>query len=80
MFVFSSLRLLVPSDAQSSASLCTGAESNLGDIVLGEVEKDSFIALPGKGGHSGLLPSKTMCPNQEDVMRCFIAIVQGWGC
>ena len=37
-------------------ALCTGAELNLGDRVLGEVEKNSFIALPGKGGHSRLLP------------------------
>ena len=29
--------------------LCTGAEMNLGDKVWGEVEKNSFIALPGKG-------------------------------
>ena len=42
--------------------LCTGAELNLGDRVLGEVEKKSFIALPGKGGHSRILPLKTMCP------------------
>ena len=34
--------------------LCTGAELNL--RVLGEVEENSFIALPGKEGHSGLLP------------------------
>ena len=33
-------------------SPCTGAGSNLGDRVLGEVEKESFIALPGRGGHS----------------------------
>ena len=39
--------------------LCTGARSNLGDGVLGEVEKNSFIALPGKGGHSGLVPLDT---------------------
>ena len=39
------------------------AKSNLGDRVLGEVEKNSSIALPGKGGHTGLLPSKTICPN-----------------
>ena len=45
-------------DAESSSSLYTGAEVNLGDSVLGEVEKDSFITLPGKGGHSGLLPQK----------------------
>ena len=31
--------------------------------VLGEVEKDSFIALPGKGGHTRFLSQKTMCPN-----------------
>ena len=43
--------------------LCTSAESNLGDRILGEGEKNSFIALPGKGGHSGLVPLKTVCPN-----------------
>ena len=31
--------------------------------TLGEVEKNSFIVLPGKRGHSGLQPPKTMCPN-----------------
>ena len=35
---------------------CTGAESNLGDRVLGEIERKSFTALPGKGGHSRLVP------------------------
>ena len=45
-------------DAENSTSLYTGGEANLGDRVLGEVEKDSFITLPGKGGHSGLLPQK----------------------
>ena len=29
---------------------------------LGEVEKNSFIALPGKGGHSRLVPSKLCVP------------------
>ena len=43
--------------------LCTSAESDLGDRVLGEIEKNSFLALPGKGGHSRLLPSKTVRPN-----------------
>ena len=43
--------------------LCTGAESNRGHRVLGEVEKNNFIALPGKGGHSGLVTLKTVCPN-----------------
>ena len=37
-------------------SLCTSAESNLRNRVLGEIEKQSFIALSGKGGHSRPLP------------------------
>ena len=49
-------------DAESSASLYTSAESNLGDIVLGELEKSSFIALPGRGEHSRLMPSKPSVP------------------
>ena len=42
--------------------LCTSAKWNLGNRVLGKVEKNSFIALPGKGGHSRLMPQK-LCPN-----------------
>ena len=38
--------------------LCTSAKSNLKDRVLCEVEKNRFITLPGKGGHSGCLLSK----------------------
>ena len=37
--------------------------NQISDRVLGEVEKDSFVVLPGKRGHSRLLPSKTVCPN-----------------
>ena len=37
-------------------------KSNLGDRVLGEVEKNSFIVLPGKGDHSRLMPSKLCGP------------------
>ena len=36
----------------SDGPLQTGAESNVGDRVWGEVEKSSFIALPGKGDHN----------------------------
>ena len=43
--------------------LCTSAKANLRDRVLGEVEKNGFIALPGKGGQSGLMSRKTVCPN-----------------
>ena len=39
-------------------SLCPGTELNLGDGVLGEVEKNSSIALPGKERYSGLRSSK----------------------
>ena len=38
--------------------MCTGAELNLRDRVLGNVGKNSFIALPGKGRQIGLLPLK----------------------
>ena len=63
--------------------LYTGASLNLRDRVLSEVEKNGFIALPGK--HSRLMPSK-MCvpkkkksvPTQEDLGSA-IAVVQGWG-
>ena len=43
--------------------LCTGAKSNLRDRVLGEVEKNNFIVLSGKEGHSGLVPLKS-CVSQ----------------
>ena len=49
-------------DAKNLA-LCTGTESNLGNSVLGEVGKNSFIALSGKGGYSGLLPLRN-CASQ----------------
>ena len=40
--------------------LYISSKNNLGDKVLGEVEKDSFNALPGKGGCSGRRPAKSM--------------------
>ena len=53
-----SLVLMMP----KSQPLCLGVELNLRDRVLGEVEKNSFIALPGRGGHSWLIPSKWCVP------------------
>ena len=44
-----------------------------------EVENNSFIALPGEGGQSGLLPQKLCVLTGEDLVS-FIAMVQGWGC
>ena len=43
---------------------------NLEDRVLSEVEENSFIALPGKGGHSGLMPSKLGVSNLGAVVAC----------
>ena len=43
---------------------------------MGEVEKDSFIALSGKGGHRGASVLKPVCPSLEKVMRNLIVIVQ----
>ena len=43
--------------------LCAVVLDRILETVLGEVEKNSFIALPGKGGHSRLMPLKTVCPN-----------------
>ena len=37
------------------------------ETVLGEVEMDSFITLPGKGGHSGFLPQKSVCSHLEKI-------------
>ena len=46
----------------------------------GEVEKNSLIALPGKGRHGGLVPSKVMCPNPGGLLRSFVAAAQGQVC
>lgn len=46
--------------------LCTRARLNPGNRALGKVEKNSLIALPGRGGHSRLLPTKTLCPNPAE--------------
>lgn len=62
-------------DAKNSTSV---HESNLRDRVLGEVEKKSFIPLPGKGEHSRLQPWKLCVPSWKDLERSFTAMVQGW--
>ena len=41
-------------------SLCTLVLNWILETGLGEVRKNSFIALPGKQGHSRLVPSKTV--------------------
>ena len=54
---------LSSSDAKSLASCDgAGAGSNLGSRVLGEVET-RHPWVPGKGGHSRIVPSKAVCLN-----------------
>ena len=60
--------------------LGTSAESNFRDRILVEVEKNSSISVPGKGGHRNCYPQKLCVPTQEDMVRSFITIVQEWGC
>ena len=43
--------------------LYISSKNNLGDRGLGEVEKNSFIALPGKGGTQWAKALKKLCPN-----------------
>ena len=45
--------------------LCILVPREILETVLGEVEKESFIALPGKGGHSGLMLSEPRVPIWE---------------
>ena len=52
--------------------LCIPVLNQTLETVLSEVEKDSFITLPDKGGHSGILPQKTMCLNLERIVRSFM--------
>ena len=59
--------------------LYTGTKLNLGDRVLDEVGKNSFIALPGKGEHSRLHALKNCVPTWEDLMRKLLAMVQEQG-
>ena len=44
--------------SEKTQPLCSDARLNFKDRVLCDVEKNRFIALAGKGGHSGLMPSK----------------------
>ena len=65
--------LLLP--LTKSWPLWINTKSNFGSRVLGEVEKNSFIALPGKQRYRGLMPSKLCIPTWEDLVRSFIAMV-----
>ena len=52
---------------KSSASLYIDANSNPGNRILGEVEKNSSVTFPGKGRHTRLLPWNTTCLNSREL-------------
>ena len=51
---------------------CAPVPNQIRDRVLSEVEKNSFIALPGQ---SRFLPLKLCVPTQDSLVRSFIAMV-----
>ena len=58
-----------------SPLLYTGAESNLKDKVLDEVEEKIFINFPGKGRHWRTQALKKLCLlSQEDFVN-FISLI-----
>ena len=63
-------------DAKSLGAWHTGAESHLGDRVLGDAEKNNYC-FARQEGHSGLAPSKLCIPTREVLVRSFIAVGQG---
>ena len=44
---------------------------------MGAIEKNRFIALPGKGGHSGLLPSKSVFYSTDSRAGLLIRVCAG---
>ena len=55
-----------------------GIEFLLEEFVLfwSEAEKNSFVALRGKGGYSGTVPLKTVCPNLERIGEKFYSCLK----
>ena len=52
--------------------LCTLVPNQILQTVSGEAEKDNSIALPGKGGHSGLKPSNHVSSLGEDSEKFYM--------
>ena len=48
--------------------------------VLGEAEKNSFIACQANGDTAGSCPEKLCVPTREGLIGSFMVTVQGWGC
>ena len=73
-------RLQCPGVMLKAQPLGTRAESNFRDRTLVEVEKNSSVSLPGKGGHRNCYSQKMCVPTQEDMVRSFMTVVQEQGC
>ena len=58
--------------------LCTPVSNQISERVLGEVEKDSIIALPSKGDILGFCFEKLCVRTQDNLMRGFITMIQRW--
>ena len=52
--------------------LCILVPNQILQTVSGEAEKENSIALPGKGGHSGLKPSNHVSSLGEDSEKFYI--------
>ena len=59
-----------------SQLLCTRVPNQILETGLGEVKKNSFIGLLGKGGQQQANALKTVCPALEGLVRSFTVIVQ----
>ena len=59
--------------------LFAGAELNLRDRVLDEIEKNNFITFPGKWAHNRLMHLKVCVQTQEDLVS-FPAKIQAQVC
>lgn len=62
-----------------SQPLHTGAQWHLGDRASGGVAQNSFITLPGRGGHSRLVPSVSRPDEGFDNNGSRVGLLRGFG-
>ena len=68
----------VGSPAEPKPDLCTLAPIRSRRQRFGRSRKNSFTALPGKGGYSRLVPQNCVLPCKETA-RGLIGLAQKWG-
>ena len=67
------------SDAESSASVHWYQIKSWRQFWVKQ-KRIALLLCQAKGNTAGSCPEKLCVPTWEDLMRSFIAIVQGWGC